>query len=186
MLAGPMSPTPAPADPPSDDPAAVVSSRVLAACRDDVYRAFADPAVLARWWGPAGFANEFRAFDFRPGGAWRFVMRGPDGTAYELDKRFVAIDPGERIVLRHLDPAHGFEMTMTFADAPPAGTRLTWLMRFDDPAEADRVRPHVLAANEQNFDRLAAELAAAPTAPAAGPTVGRSASRKQGVPDQGE
>ena len=37
----------------------------------------------ARWWGPDGFTNTITTFDLRPGGAWRFVMHGPDGTNYE-------------------------------------------------------------------------------------------------------
>ena len=50
----------------------LVTSRVIAAPRSRVYAAFADPAQLARWWGPAGFTNSFETFDLRPGGSWRF------------------------------------------------------------------------------------------------------------------
>ncbi len=37
-------------------------------------------------------------------------------------------------------------------------TRLRWRMRFEDVAEAARVRTFVAEANEQNFDRLEAAL----------------------------
>lgn len=138
----------------------IVSTREFAAARDAVFRAFADPARLARWWGPAGSRNTFHEFDFRPGGAWRFVMHGPDGAEYDMRKRFVEIVPERRIVLDHLEPpSHRFRMTMTFdEDAGRGRTRLTWRMRFALAAEAERVRDLVLAANEENFDRLAAEL----------------------------
>jgi hypothetical protein len=36
-------------------------------------------------------------------------------------------------------------------------------MRFDDPAEAARIRPVVEPANEQNLDRLAALLSGTPS-----------------------
>lgn len=136
----------------------IVSARVLPAPRELVFRAFSDPAVLARWWGPEGFVNTFHEFDFRPGGAWRFAMHGPDGGEYRMEKEFVEIVRPERIVLRHLDPVHGFLMTMSFADAA-GGTLVTWRMRFDSGEEAERVRGAVVEANEENLDRLAAVLA---------------------------
>jgi len=65
------------------------------------------------------------------------------------------------IVLTHLEPGHRFRMTMTFDALDPAGTRLTWRMAFDSAAEVERVGAMVAACNEQNFDRLQAELARA-------------------------
>lgn len=139
----------------------IISSRRFAAPRDLVYAAFADPAVLARWWGPVGFSSDFEEFDFRGGGDWRLVMRGPDGAEYRMRKVFEEVVPLERIVLRHIQPGatHDFRMTITFEDEAD-GTRLTWRIRFDSAEEADRVRAPILAANEENFDRLAAVLPA--------------------------
>ena len=142
-------------------PGEIVSSRVLPATRDAVFATFSDPARLARWWGPKGFTNTFHEFDFRPGGLWRFTMRGPDGAAYEMDKQFTEITRPERIVLCHSQQTHDFILTMTFA-ARDGCTELTWTMRFIDPAEGEKVRPFVVPANEQNFDRLTAHLAATP------------------------
>ena len=136
----------------------VVSARTFAAPRRRVYEAFADPARLARWWGPAGFATTIHAFDLRPGGAWRMTMRGPDAAAYENVKEFIEIVPGERVVVRHVQPVHRFDMTMTFAD-DPAGARLTWHLRFQPDPAWPTVRPVIVRANEENFDRLADLLA---------------------------
>ncbi|HSH80500.1 MAG TPA: SRPBCC family protein [Herpetosiphonaceae bacterium] len=149
---------------PSDRPALassageIVSSRVFDSPCEVVFRAFTDPDVLARWWGPEGFSNTFHAFDPRPGGAWRLVMRGPDGTDYEITKEFIDIVVPERIVLRHVEPMHGFRMTMTFADES-GKTGLTWRMVFDAVEDAERAREAIVEANEQNFDRLQAQLA---------------------------
>jgi uncharacterized protein YndB with AHSA1/START domain len=137
----------------------IVSTRVFDAPRERVFRAFSDPRVLARWWGPDGFTSTFQEFDFRPGGAWRFVMHGPDGADYRNESAFIEVVSPERIVLEHLRPMHRFLMTMTFADE--AGkTRLTWRMEFESVAELNRVRAFIPVANEQNFDRLQAQLAA--------------------------
>ena len=135
----------------------VVSMRVLDAPRPVVFRAFSDAAQLVQWWGPKGFTNTFQEFDFRPGGAWRFVMHGPDGANYPNTSVFVEIEAPERIVFDHVSGPR-FRMTMTFA-SHGAQTRLTWRMRFDSVADRDRVKAVVVPANEQNFDRLEIRLA---------------------------
>lgn len=152
-----MNPSPSqPADP-GDSHREIVSTRDLTVPPADVFGAFSDPRRLARWWGPAGFTNVIHEFDLRPGGRWRLTMTGPDGTAYHNTSRFLTIEPPLEVSFVHEDPVHQFQMTMTFA-ALVAGTRLTWRMRFDSAAEAERVRAFVVAANEQNFDRLAQHL----------------------------
>jgi uncharacterized protein YndB with AHSA1/START domain len=140
--------------PVSADPAReIVSTRDFASPRAAVFEAFRDPHRLARWWGPAGFSNEIHVFDLRPGGVWRFTMTGPDGTAYPNESRFIYVEPPDRIAFVHELPVHRFRMTMTFEDL--AGrTHLTWRMLFESVFDADRVRPFVSEANEQNFDRL--------------------------------
>lgn len=138
---------------------AIVTTRRLAASREAVFAACRDPQRLAQWWGPQGFTNAFSAFEFKPGGVWRFTMRAPDGAAYAMDHRFVEIAAPERIVVRHLQPGHDFTLTITLT-AQGGQTEITWRMVFDDPAEAARVRAFVVPANEQNLDRLAAHLAA--------------------------
>lgn len=137
----------------------IVSSRVLDAPRDRVFRAFTDPALLAGWWGPEGFTNTFHFFDPRPGGEWRFTMRGPDGAEYSMEKVFEEVAAPERIVVRHVDPVHAHRLTMTFAEAGEGRTELTWRMRFDWEEEFHRVKDFIAGANEQNLDRLQALLA---------------------------
>ncbi|MEO6245533.1 MAG: SRPBCC family protein [Opitutaceae bacterium] len=144
---------PAPAHP------EIVSTRLLPVPRDRVFAAYSDPVALARWWGPKKFTNVFHEFDFRPGGAWRFTMRGPDGASHKMDQRFTEIVAPERIVVRHIQQAHDFLLTMTFAERA-GGTEVTWRMRFDDPAEGARLRDFLVVANGENLDRLAAHLSA--------------------------
>lgn len=147
-----------------------MTTRLLNAPRELVFRAFSEPERLAQWWGPKGFTNTFREFEFRAGGHWRFVMRGPDGAEYENHSVFLEVQP-ERIVFRHLDPVHDFEMTITLAEEGEK-TRLTWQMLHATLAKSDAVRPFVTEANEQNFDRLEAELARMLTTPSTRPRLG--------------
>src|SRR5262249_26112362 len=61
----------------------MVISRLIDAPRELVFEAFTDVQHLSRWWGPEGFTTTTRSFEFRAGGAWDFVMHGPDGTDYQ-------------------------------------------------------------------------------------------------------
>jgi uncharacterized protein YndB with AHSA1/START domain len=141
------------------EPMDIISSRLFNAPRGAVFNAFADPEKLIRWWGPKGFTNTFDAFDFRPGGEWVFTMRGPDGTDYPNKKIFLEIREPELISFQHPDPAHRFVVTMTF-EAMGAQTLLTWRMVFEPHTDNAAIKGFIASSNEENFDRLAARLAA--------------------------
>ncbi|HEX2547856.1 MAG TPA: SRPBCC family protein [Ramlibacter sp.] len=136
----------------------IATSRVLPFKRADVYLAIADPQRLARWWGPAGFTSSVQSCDFRPGGHWRFTLHGPDGTDYPNHNVFVLIEPARRVVIRHEDKTHGFRLAVTLQDEG-TGTRVGWQQVFDDAGERERMAPICIPANEQNLDRLHAEVA---------------------------
>jgi uncharacterized protein YndB with AHSA1/START domain len=127
-----------------------------------VFGAFADPARLARWWGPAGFTNEFEAFDFSPGGGWRFVMIGPDGSRHPNENVFALIDAPSKVVIDHVSNPR-FVLTVEL-NPEGSGTRVVWTQAFADPAVARAVKHIVEPANEDNLDRLGAVLAASPDA----------------------
>ena len=135
----------------------IVNVRVLDASRAAVFDAFRDPVRLERWWGPAGFTNTMRELDLRPGGRWRITMHGPDGD-YQNESVFEEVVENERIVLRHLEPAHFFRLTVSFEDAPDGRTKLTWRMLNEEPPAED-FAAFLHQANEQNLHRLERELA---------------------------
>ena len=151
-----MSPLPsADRGPPADREC--VHARLIDAPRARVFRALADPAHLARWWGPKGFTSTFAAFDFRPGGTWRFVLHGPDGTDHPNHNVFREIVAPERVVVEHVSGDHHFVLTITL-DSHGSQTLVGWRQVFDTAEHRDRVAAFVLEANEQNLDRLAAEV----------------------------
>ena len=66
---------------PAADPERVLRmTRTFAAPRETVFRAWTDPARLAKWWGPEGMSVPVCDMDVRPGGAWRTCMRSPEGA----------------------------------------------------------------------------------------------------------
>lgn len=134
-----------------------VHSRLIDAPQERVFRAFADPVHLARWWGPNGFSSTFEVFEFRRDGRWRFTMHGPDGTNYPNESVFREIVAAERVVFEHLSEGHHFFMTITFA-ARGNQTLVGWRQVFDTAAHRDRIAAFVVEANEQNLNRLAEEV----------------------------
>lgn len=137
--------------------AELVTSRWLPAPPERVFDAFADPAQLARWWGPRGFTTTTLAFDLRAGGVWRLVMRGPDGADYPMAKQVVRVERPRLVVLRHDQAGHGFDHVMEW-EPERGGTRLTWRMRFAVAAELEAVAAAMRQGNEENLDRLAEHL----------------------------
>lgn len=136
------------------------TSREIPAPPAEVFAAISDPQRLARWWGPAGFTNTFTACAFEPGGRWSFVMHGPDGKGYPNESVFDAIEPPTRVVVRHVS-APTFLLTLLLSPTP-RGTTVSWAQAFDDAGTASRVEHVVVPANEQNLDRLSAEVLRAP------------------------
>lgn len=140
-----------------DDELEIISSRVFSASPAQLWDAFEKPERLARWWGPKGFTNQFSEFDFRSGGMWRFVMIGPDGATYDNAKEFVEVVKPEKIAFIHRGPMHKFTMAITLRDSG-GKTEMTWRMVFEDREGNLKLKDFIEKANEENFDRLEAEL----------------------------
>ncbi|MGY4827129.1 SRPBCC family protein [Sphaerotilaceae bacterium SBD11-9] len=141
----------------SDDSArASTHSRLIDAPREKLLQAVVQAEHLARWWGPDGFSSSFELFEPRPGGHWRFVMHGPDGSRYPNENVFLELGP-ERVVIDHLSKDHHFVLTIGF-EAVGAQTRVHWHQLFDSAEHLREVAAFVGPANEQNLARLADEV----------------------------
>jgi uncharacterized protein YndB with AHSA1/START domain len=116
------------AQPKPNDALVLRLSRSFAAPRDRVFRAFTSPAQLVRWWGPKGFTVPACTLDVRAGGAWRTVMRSPEGKDHIVSGVYREIIPPERLVLTWAweeDGARGHETVVTIElFETPGGTRL--------------------------------------------------------------
>jgi uncharacterized protein YndB with AHSA1/START domain len=105
-------------------------TRVLNAPRERVFKAWTDPKELAQWWGPKGFTNPVCELDLKPGGAFRIVMRAPDGGEYPMQGVFREIVPPSRLVFTNIavdkdgKPIIEGLTTVTFAEEG-ARTKLT-------------------------------------------------------------
>jgi uncharacterized protein YndB with AHSA1/START domain len=97
----------------------LVLTRSFNAPRDLVFKVWIDPKHLAKWWGPHGFTTKVLEMDVRPGGAWRYAMRGPDGNDYPFDGVYLEVVEPERLVFDgtiHGSPEQRVWTEVTFAD----------------------------------------------------------------------
>ena len=85
---------------PAPEPAdrEIVITRVFDAPRELVWKVWTEAEHVSQWWGPLGFTTRVTELDLRPGGRWRYVMIGPDGTEYPSKGVFREVIPLERIV----------------------------------------------------------------------------------------
>lgn len=108
----------------------LVLTRTFDAPRELVFKAWTTPEHLVRWWGPKGFTLPSCEMDLRPGGAFRFLMRSPEGTDHRLHGVYREIAPPERLVFTWTwvdaegTPGHETTVTVTFEE-DGAKTRLT-------------------------------------------------------------
>ena len=79
----------------------LVFERTFSATVDQVWKAFTDPTLVPRWWGPHGTTTVVTEMDVRPGGTWRYVARDADGNPIALLREWLA-DAG--LACRRLQP----------------------------------------------------------------------------------
>jgi uncharacterized protein YndB with AHSA1/START domain len=128
--------------------------RTFNAPRKLVFEAWTKPEHLSRWFGPKGFTVPSCEVDFRAGGVFRFVLRGPDGKDYPFDGSYVEVVELERIVFRgdiHDVPGQDVLTTVTFADHQ-GKTKVTVHQTY--ACESDATRGAPIGWN-QTLDRLA-------------------------------
>jgi uncharacterized protein YndB with AHSA1/START domain len=134
----------------------IVVSGVIDAPRELVFEAYTEVRHLSRWWGPEGFTTTTRAFEFRVGGVWDFVMHGPDGTDYQEWITWTEITPPERIGEFRGDP-NAFESTLTFAPHG-AATRIVMRTLFPTKELRDEAaeKYHAIEGAQQTLNNLTA------------------------------
>lgn len=140
----------------------LVMSRDFDAPRDLVFQAWTDPAHLPMWFGPDGFSLTVHEIDVRPGGAWRFIMHGPDGTDYSNRVVYQEIARPERLVYLHGedvdDDPGAFHVTVLFEEVD-GRTRMTQRIVFNTAAQrAGVVSFGAIELGKQTMGRLAAHL----------------------------
>jgi uncharacterized protein YndB with AHSA1/START domain len=148
-------------------------TRTFNAPRPLVWKAWTDPELYKKWWGPSHFTCPVAKFDLRVGGQWLSCMRSPDGKDFWSTGFYREITPHDRLVFTDsfadeqgdIVPASHYgmpdmplEMLVTITLAEQDGKTVMTLVHSGMPVDE-----HGANAKEgwsQSFDKLAATLKA--------------------------
>lgn len=109
----------------------LVLTRLIAAPRAKLWRAWTEPELLKQWFAPLPFTTPVAELDVRPGGRCLVVMRDPEGKDWPNPGVYLDVVANERLVFTDAyvsawEPSTKPFMTsiVTFADEGQ-GTRYT-------------------------------------------------------------
>ena len=113
-------------------------TRVFDAPRHLVFEAWSSAEHVSRWFTPSPLTTSACEVDLRPGGAFRVVMRMPDGTEHPMNARFLEVVPDQRIVFAGLiENDLEVHTTVTFAEHD-GKTTLTVHQTYSRESQATR------------------------------------------------
>ena len=116
-------------------------SRVFDAPRELLFEVCSKPEHIPNWWGPREQKVVVHEMDFRVGGKWRFVSRGPDGKEHGFHGVFKEIVPPKKVVqtfnYEGIPPGHESIETAIYEDIGDGKTRLTTTSRYSSKADLD-------------------------------------------------
>jgi uncharacterized protein YndB with AHSA1/START domain len=138
----------------------IISTRTYDASREAVFNAWLSPEAIGTWWGPTGFTTTTHEMNVTPGGVWRFIMHGPDGTDFPNKISYIEVVKPERLVYSHGgdNSVAPFDVTVTF-DEVGGKTKLTMKMVFSTAEVRKEMEAYGAAeGNRQTLDRLAEYL----------------------------
>jgi uncharacterized protein YndB with AHSA1/START domain len=75
----------------------ILITSVFDAPRELVFRAYTEPALIERWWGPRRYTTVVDRLEARTGGAWRFLNRDAEGGEFAFHGVYHDVSP-DRIV----------------------------------------------------------------------------------------
>ena len=143
----------------------ILLERVFDAPRELVFDAVTRPEYVRRWWGWRESSLTECRIDLRPGGAWRIVLRMPDGSTHGFGGTYREIVRPERIVatLRYDGFPEAEAVETTTLEELGARTRLRVVVLHQSVENRDG---HVASGMEvgatESHDRLEELLASLP------------------------
>jgi uncharacterized protein YndB with AHSA1/START domain len=147
-------------------------TRTFYASPETVWKAWTDPGLVQRWWGPKGFTCPFCTIDLRVGGRYLYCMRSPEGNDYWgtgvyreiiVPERIVCTDSfsdekGKVVPASYYGMGEGWplELLVTVTFEEQGGTTIVTLRHAGFPS--DEMRDLTGAGWNESFDKLAASL----------------------------
>ena len=124
----------------------ITITRVYAAPREAVWRAWTEPHQLAAWWGKRGWTARLESIelDVRPGGTFRVTtVNDEDGSEMTNEGTYTEVREPERLVFG--------ETVVTFTDLGDGRTEMTFHTTMRTSAA---IRDAARGGLQSAFDRL--------------------------------
>ena len=112
----------------------LVLTRLIAAPRTKLYRAWSEPELMKQWFAPLPWTTPHVELDLRPGGSSLVVMRGPDGREFPNHGVYLEVVENRRIV---------FTDAYTSAWEPASKPFMTVILTFEDDGGKTRYTARV-------------------------------------------
>ena len=132
--------------------------REFDAAPEQVFRAYVDPELYARWLGPRSLTTRITRWDARTGGAWAFANDRDGVQVASFYGSFHEVRPHERIVRTFTYAGHpdGVALeTLTFAELAGRRTRLRVLGIVSDFETRDGILSSGMDVGvNEGFDKL--------------------------------
>jgi uncharacterized protein YndB with AHSA1/START domain len=140
----------------------IITTVVLDAPRELVFKAYTDPKLFAQWWGPRRYTNVIDKFDARQGGEWRVVQTAEDGGKHGFRGVHHEVTAPERLVSTFEYEGVPGHVALQIATFEPVGnkTKLVAHMVFESVMDRDgMVASGMREGSDESMDRLVDLLA---------------------------
>ena len=143
----------------------LMMTRAFEAPRPMVFEALTNPGLVRRWLhGPDDWTMPVCEIDLRPGGALRYVWRGPDGTEMGMSGEYREVVRPERLVHTELfdeDWTGGETVVTTVLTEQDGRTIVTTTILYASKENRDgALQTGMEQGMAASYDRLAGVLAA--------------------------
>jgi uncharacterized protein YndB with AHSA1/START domain len=137
----------------------IVITRVFDATRAVVFEAWTKAEHVAHWWDPSGVPLAVSEIDLRPGGAFRFVHRAPQGAGHSFTGTYREIVPPARLVFATPAPTGGESVGILVFEERDGKTVLTMTIACASKADRDALlQMRIDVGTAQTLENLAAYL----------------------------
>jgi len=135
-------------------------TRLFDAPRELVFETFTNPEHVPHWFGPRGWSVPVCEIDLRPGGAWRYVLGGPNGEEMGMSGVYRELAPPERVVTTaSFDDYPGESLNTLTLTEEDGKTRYTVTVLYADKATRDAVLASGMSEGAaETLERLAERL----------------------------
>ncbi|MBI3486235.1 SRPBCC domain-containing protein [Candidatus Daviesbacteria bacterium] len=163
----------------ADDKKELVIERIFDAPVELVWKAWTDPEVFQKWWGPKDFTSPHANIDPKVGGKYLVSMRGPAGSPFDKEMwstgHYLEIVPMQKLVVEdsfadengNVVPASYYGMpgsfpmkakiTITFEQLEDGKTKMTLTYPSTAGIEGEMLDNMTQGWN-QSFDKLETSL----------------------------